>query len=1086
MAVTSGSMSTNSLYGRVYTFTWNKTSSSETTTTCNWSLSCSGDSGYVAERTVILNVNGQILYNKSDRVERYTGTFAAGTFTISHTNEKNFSASLQVAVYTSSVNLRCSKDWTLPANYTLFTKPTNLQVKKNGVILNNSSIVAPGDTISLHWNKCSNGFNTEIQGFQVFVYYGNSTSITGNYIGSTFLNKLQCTDDPAATGEKEIVLNLDNYMVSQDGTNLKADSQRGKYIRFAVRTYGIITTTKKWTATETVYFPAFKINTLPTVPTYTVQYRTDSTDSWKSLNNADIISSNYDAIRIHSISASDVDGQVLSYYGSINGGDIREFIVDEPIQKPTNVSPTTLEIYAFDGLENGNSTNFSYELHDQSHLIFSVKSKDTYQYGTKKDYYTKQITFDFENEQTSYPITVNPTLDYSIDDESFSHIQLQSFQCKDKYSQTYNLNQIFASVPIFGESKISYKFNFEYKDNIDITTNLIESNKYYISEFSSIKALRDNWLDETISSLPTSISNIDSNGNSLYYYNKFTIQRTINENIELLRAVLQEKNGTQTYPLILKASNSNESGETYDILELDKNYIAQIRQKEIDEKNPIPLILKVTIKNTDEKQYWEKTQEFFSDIQIASAISFNFTITKPELINCFKGEDEINIKLPKFISNKYVFDTVAPKFEYGTEDGIIFNGMVNLNSTDDSYEATILAKNFVPFNNDIRNALGLQYFQGKIEKQLRVKIKNKYGEQFTSNNYENITLNYDQNPEGFKLINDIIYVKTINENGEENYLPFTDNDYLQEQQKLYLKYQGNFYTQGVYNLQGFIERDEVKINYTENTSPKLIVDFDGIKGNNKYVEITEGYIELDNIKELTSNSNRIFSAGALHSTLGLITVSESKTISNVIKHCKATGFNINEITFKEGELNDILTISYSLTDKGYNFIEGLGPNQSNESGLYTLTEKIGNFSENLPTENYTIDIPIVKRDDYPLSLRLNLTSTIIGRAPELGTYNVPIIPLQKSVFTKVYITYANPPVISKRKNMVAINHKLPNTGPIEEGQLKKAILVIDNITDKYEVIYLGYVDNDTVKYRSINIANGTIDDFTLDGGDLNG
>ena len=60
MAVTSGSMSTNSLYGRIYTFTWNKTSSSETTTTCNWSLSCSGDSGYVAERTVILNVNGQI------------------------------------------------------------------------------------------------------------------------------------------------------------------------------------------------------------------------------------------------------------------------------------------------------------------------------------------------------------------------------------------------------------------------------------------------------------------------------------------------------------------------------------------------------------------------------------------------------------------------------------------------------------------------------------------------------------------------------------------------------------------------------------------------------------------------------------------------------------------------------------------------------------------------------------------------------------------------------------------------------------------------------------------------------------------
>lgn len=105
---TSGSFNTTSYDGRYYTLSWKATQSIENnTSTIAWTLTANGgNSGWYAERTVKVVIAGETVYSKTDRVTRYKGTVAIGSKTVSHDTygEKSFTASVQAAVYTSSVN----------------------------------------------------------------------------------------------------------------------------------------------------------------------------------------------------------------------------------------------------------------------------------------------------------------------------------------------------------------------------------------------------------------------------------------------------------------------------------------------------------------------------------------------------------------------------------------------------------------------------------------------------------------------------------------------------------------------------------------------------------------------------------------------------------------------------------------------------------------------------------------------------------------------------------------------------------------------------------------------------------------------
>lgn len=147
------SISTNAYSeGRYYTFSYSLSQDkAKNTTTINWTLSCAGGVSWYAERTLILNIAGDNVVNKTDRVKRYAGNIASGTKTFTHdeTGNKSISISIQAAVYTSTVNCTASKTITFP------------QIKRKSTfgLVTGDTI---GDTVTVNINRNNNSFTHTI------------------------------------------------------------------------------------------------------------------------------------------------------------------------------------------------------------------------------------------------------------------------------------------------------------------------------------------------------------------------------------------------------------------------------------------------------------------------------------------------------------------------------------------------------------------------------------------------------------------------------------------------------------------------------------------------------------------------------------------------------------------------------------------------------------------------------------------------------------------------------------------------------------------------------------------------------------
>lgn len=113
----SGSFNTNAYAeGRYYTLSWAATQNiSKNTSTINWILSCAGGLTRYAERTLNVVIDGHAVYAKTDRVIREPGNIAAGSLTVTHNTNgaKSFTASVQAAVYESSITCSGSQSFTL-------------------------------------------------------------------------------------------------------------------------------------------------------------------------------------------------------------------------------------------------------------------------------------------------------------------------------------------------------------------------------------------------------------------------------------------------------------------------------------------------------------------------------------------------------------------------------------------------------------------------------------------------------------------------------------------------------------------------------------------------------------------------------------------------------------------------------------------------------------------------------------------------------------------------------------------------------------------------------------------------------------
>lgn len=115
----SGTVNTNNYQGRYLSLTWTaKQDIATNKSTISWTLKGAGGdtSAWYMAAPFKVTINGTVVYNNSTRIKLYNGTkIASGTLTISHgaDGKKSFTAAVEGAIYTNSINVTGSKSFTL-------------------------------------------------------------------------------------------------------------------------------------------------------------------------------------------------------------------------------------------------------------------------------------------------------------------------------------------------------------------------------------------------------------------------------------------------------------------------------------------------------------------------------------------------------------------------------------------------------------------------------------------------------------------------------------------------------------------------------------------------------------------------------------------------------------------------------------------------------------------------------------------------------------------------------------------------------------------------------------------------------------
>lgn len=143
--VLSGNFSTNP-YGNLYlNFSWTATQNiANNQTTISWELWSRGSyTGYYKAAPIKLVIEGQTVYSVANRFNLYSNTqLAANTFVLNHTSTgiRSFSASVEAAIYSGSVNCSGSGAWELvdiPRGATITSAPNFTDEDSPEVVVSN-------------------------------------------------------------------------------------------------------------------------------------------------------------------------------------------------------------------------------------------------------------------------------------------------------------------------------------------------------------------------------------------------------------------------------------------------------------------------------------------------------------------------------------------------------------------------------------------------------------------------------------------------------------------------------------------------------------------------------------------------------------------------------------------------------------------------------------------------------------------------------------------------------------------------------------------------------------------------------------
>lgn len=139
--VVSGSINTTAYSNRYLTFSWTATQDiAKNQSTINWSLVGAGSqTQYFKSGNFKVVIAGEVVYESATRINLYNGTkVASGSKTILHKADgsQSFSASVQAAIYSQSVNSTGTNSWELKAipRYAKLVAAPNFRDDRNPVV----------------------------------------------------------------------------------------------------------------------------------------------------------------------------------------------------------------------------------------------------------------------------------------------------------------------------------------------------------------------------------------------------------------------------------------------------------------------------------------------------------------------------------------------------------------------------------------------------------------------------------------------------------------------------------------------------------------------------------------------------------------------------------------------------------------------------------------------------------------------------------------------------------------------------------------------------------------------------------------
>lgn len=292
----SGSISTNGASGegegRYYTLSWTATQSiANNTSTISWTLSTAGGySSWMTERTVYVDIDGERVFSKTEAVDRYRGTIATGTKTISHNSDgtRSFSVSLAAAIYYASIVCTGSQTFTLDtiarastlsaSDGTLGTKTTLTADRKSSSFTHtltwecgsySGTIAAPASATSWDFTPELKLASVAPYGQKVYCTYTLST-YNGSTLVGTDSKSVWFTIPSSVKPSCTLSLSDSNGYASTYGGYIQGESQLSVTIN-ATQAYGSPISRYSASANGTTYSTrTFTTSVLKTVGTNTI------------------------------------------------------------------------------------------------------------------------------------------------------------------------------------------------------------------------------------------------------------------------------------------------------------------------------------------------------------------------------------------------------------------------------------------------------------------------------------------------------------------------------------------------------------------------------------------------------------------------------------------------------------------------------------------------------------------------------------------------------------------------------------------------------------------------------------------------